>query len=153
MSKSLIFPYGITLREGGTVDIFPAAEIKIQSKDGEQLSVFLLIDSGAALSALPRSDAPFLGIDVERGDIMYISGVNGQSIKGWRHNLNIRFGNNTMNLPFVFLDNPNTPRVLGRAGVFEKFSIIFEERGKRSGLLEFGSKEASSVSKILSKIG
>lgn len=152
MSKSSIFPYGITLREGGTIDVFPAAEIKIQSKEGEWLSVFLLIDSGAALSALPRSDASFLGINVEKGNAMYVSGVSGQPIKGWRHNLNIRFENNAMNLPFVFLDNPNTPRVLGRAGLFEKFSIVFEERSKRSGFLEFGSREADSVSKILSRI-
>jgi len=152
MSKSSVFPYGITLREGGTIDIFPAAEIKVQSKEGEWLSVFLLIDSGAAISALPRSDASFLGIDVARGGVTYVSGVSGQPIKGWAHHLNIRFGNHTMNLPFVFLDNPNTPRVLGRAGLFGKFSIVFEERGKRSGFLDSGSKEANAVSKILSKI-
>lgn len=151
MSKSSIFPYGITLREGGVIDIFPAAEVKIQSKEREWLSIFLLIDSGAALSALPKSDASFFGVDVEMGGVMYISGVSGQPIKGWRHNLDIRFGNNTMNLPFVFLDNPNAPRVLGRAGLFEKFSIVFEERNKRSGFLESGSKEAVSVNKILSK--
>src|SRR3989338_8095166 len=153
MSKSSIFPYGITLREGGVIDIFPAVEIKIQSKEGEWLSIFLLIDSGAALSALPRSDSAFLGIDVEKGSVMYISGISGHPIKGWKHNLNIRFGENTMNLPFVFLDNPNTPRVLGRAGMFEKFSIVFEERGKRSGFLGFGNKETGAISKILSKIG
>lgn len=153
MSKSSIFPYGINLREGVTVDIFPAAEIKIQSKEGEWLSVFFLIDSGAVLSALPRSDAPFLGIDVARGDVMYISGVSGQPIRGWRHSLNVRFGVNTINLPFVFLDNQNAPRVLGRAGLFEKFSIIFEEANKRSGFLERGSREADAVSKVLSRIG
>ena len=153
MSKSLLFPYGITLREGGTIDIFPTAEVKIQSKEGEWLSVFLLIDSGAALSALPRSDSVFLGINVEKGSTMYVSGVSGQPIRGWKHNLNIRFGDNALNLPFVFLDNPNAPRVLGRAGLFEKFSIVFEERGKRTGFLDSSSKEASAVSKILSKVG
>lgn len=153
MSKSSIFPYGIALREGGAINIFPAAEIKIKNKEREWLSIFLLIDSGAALSALPRSDAPFLGIDVESGGIMYISGVSGQPIKGWRHNLDIRFGNNTINLPFVFLDNPISPRVLGRAGLFDKFSIVFEERRKRSGFLESGSKEANAVSKILNRAG
>jgi len=57
-----------------------------------------------------------------------------------------------MNLPFVFLDNPNTPRILGRAGIFEKFSIVFEERGKRSGFLDSKSKEANEVGKVLSRI-
>jgi len=152
MSKSLVFPYGITLREGGAIDMFPSAEIKIQNKEKEWLSIFLLIDSGAALSALPKSDSSFLGINVEKGSVMYISGVSGQPIKGWRHNLDIRFGNNAMNLPFVFLDNPNTPRILGRAGIFEKFSIVFEERGKRSGFLDSKSKEANEVGKVLSRI-
>lgn len=153
MSKSAVFPYGITLREGGTIDIFPAAEVQIQSKEGDLLSVFLLVDSGAALSALPRSDASFLGIELEKGDIMYVGGVSGLPIKGWRHNINIRLGDNEMILPFVLLDSPNAPRVLGRAGLFEKFSVVFEESSKRSGFLECGSKEADTVNKVLSKIG
>ena len=153
MSKSSVFPYGITLREGGIIDVFPVAEVKIQSKEGEWLSFFLLVDSGAALSALPKSDASFFGIGLEKGKVMYITGIGSQSIKGWQHDLSISFRGNIISLPFVFLDNPNAPRVLGRAGLFEKFSVVFEERKKRSGFLESGSKEASAVSKILGRIG
>lgn len=153
MSKSSVFPYGITLREGGTIDVFPMAEVKIQSKEGEWLSLFLLVDSGAALSALPKSDASFFGINFEKDKIIYITGIGSQPIKGWQHNLTISFGGNMMSLPFVFLDNPNAPRILGRAGLFEKFSVVFEERSKRSGFLESGSKEAGAVSKILGRIG
>ena len=125
MSKSAVFPYGITLQDGGTVDTFPAVEMRFQSVAGEWTTLFLLVDSGAALSALPRSDAAFFGIDVVKGVQIHVRGVSGQPLPGWRHIMRVRLGNSTFSLPVVFLDNDETPRVLGRAGVFEKFTIVF----------------------------
>lgn len=149
MSNSAVFPYGITLRDGGAIDIFPAVEAEFLGKNGEWVAVFLIIDSGAFVSALPKSDAVFFGIDVEKGRPTHVLGVNSGSVTGWEHYINVRFGKNFLKIPFVFLDNPSAPRVLGRAGVFEKFTIIFEEKSKRSGFLSLNSKEVNFVSKIL----
>lgn len=142
MSKPAVFPYGIVLREGGTVDTFPIVEVRFEVGENEEVSLFLLLDSGAALSALPRSDAALFGIDVERGALMHIAGVSGKPVKGWRHRLKARLAGEVVNLPVVFLDDVEAPRVLGRADVFVKFTIILEEHKRRSVFLKSGSKEA-----------
>lgn len=145
MSKPIVFPYGIVLKEEGIIDTFPAVEVSFVTKGSGRVSLFLLLDSGAALSALPRSDAAFLGIIVEQGVLMYISGVSGKPIKGWRHRVSIRFAGEDFVLPVVFLDDDEAPRVLGRSCVFEKFTIILEECVKRSVFVRTGSKEAQSL--------
>lgn len=87
--NGVVFPYGITLREGGSLDTFPAAEVFFFSRDNERLSLFLLIDSGATISALPASDAPILGINEKEGIAVQIAGIDGKPINGWRHEIKV----------------------------------------------------------------
>lgn len=152
MSKSFVFPYGITLREGVGLDVFPAAEIFFPYKGEDELSLFLIIDSGAYISALPKSDAGPLGIILEKGDLIIISGIGGKILNGWRHEIKVRIGSEKIFLPIAFLDDDLAPRVLGRLGLFEKFSIVFEESKKRTGFLHNMGKEAKNISKILDKV-
>lgn len=153
MSSGYIFPYGITLREGGMVDTFPAVEISFLSKNGERLSLILLIDSGAVVSALPKTDALVLGIDLQQGVPTPISGVGGEMIAGWKHEISVRIGRrNSFMLPIVFLDNELSPRILGRAGVFDRFTVIFEESQHRSCMLWNNTEESRSVKNILDEI-
>lgn len=152
MSKSLVFPYGITLREAGNIDVFPAVEVGFLDKKSDWISLFLLIDSGAAISALPKSDARVFGINVEYGKSSYISGINGEAIRGWNHNISIKLGEIIFKIPIVFLDLESAPRVLGRAGVFDKFTIIFEEVNRRTGFLNSVDAKTKSVSRILDQL-
>lgn len=151
MSKSTVFPYGITLKKGGKIDIFPAVEALFPSKDGEYFSLFLLVDSGAAISALPKSDALAIGFDAEKGDRISIGGIGNEFIHGWIHELNVKIVEENMILPIAFLDS-ECPRILGRAGIFERFTIIFEESKRRSGFLSQRSREARSIQKLLDNI-
>lgn len=152
MPKSLVFPYGITLREGGILETFPAAEVQFQSKEGEWLSLFLLIDSGGFISALPKTDAPVFGVEIERGLPIFISGISGEATKGWRHELSVKLGNEIITAPFVFLESAFAPRILGREMFFERFTIIFEEARRRSAFLDKDFRHAKSVKKIIDKI-
>lgn len=152
MSRPAVFPYGIVLEERGVIDTFPAVEASFKIPGNDRISLFLLLDSGASLSALPRSDAAFLGVDVERGTLMHVSGVSGKPVKGWRHSMSIQLAGERIVLPVVFLDDAEAPRVLGRADVFSKFTIVFEERKNRSGFLEAGSVKAKSVGRLLDQI-
>jgi len=127
-----IFPYGITLHEDGKIALFPAAEVSFSAKDGESISLFLILDSGATISALPKSDAPMLGINAEQGIPMAIAGIGDGLLRGWRHEITVRIGQETCGLPVVFLDSGRAPRVLGREGIFDRFMIIFEEDKRRS---------------------
>ena len=116
------------------------------------MSFFLLIDSGAYMTALPKSDAEPLGVIVEKGKLTLVGGISGASVRGWRHDISVRFGGSLIKLPIVFIDDDNAPRVLGRAGVFDKFTIVFEESRKRTGFLGENSKVADSIKNILDKV-
>lgn len=146
---SHLFPYGITLREGGNIALFPAAEIALRTKEGEYLSLFLVVDSGATVSALPKSDAPLFGIVAENGIPMIVGGIEGNPIKGWRHVLSIKLEDEDMNIPFVILDTNEAPRVLGREGIFDRYTIVFEESKRRTGLIHAETQEAKQVTEAL----
>jgi len=152
MPNSFVFPYGITLRENGAIDTVPVAEVGFKDKKGEWLSLFLIIDSGATISALPKSDALVFGINVSKGKQMMISGIGGEQLMGWQHQIAIRIGNEILKLPFVFLDNKMAPRVLGRASIFKNFLLVFEEKERRTGFIGGDQKEAGIIHKILNKI-
>jgi len=152
MSKSYVFPYGIALREDAKISISPVAEVGFLNKEGDWLSLFLLIDSGATISALPRSDASVFGIDVEKGTPIIITGIGKESLAGWQHSVKIRFGQEVVSIPIVFLENDSAPRVLGRKGIFGYYTIIFEEKKGRSAFFGVSSREARSISKVIDKI-
>lgn len=152
MSNSFIFPYGITLKEGGVIDTIPVAEVEFKDKKGEWFSLFLIIDSGATVSALPKSDAIVLGIDVKNGKHIVISGIGNEKLSGWQHNIKVRLKNAIIQLPVVFLDKEVTPRILGRAGIFNCFLLVFEENQKRIAFIKESEKEAKLIQKILNKI-
>lgn len=152
MSKSVVFPHGITLREGGRVDTFPAVEVSFEGKKGDWLSLFLVIDSGAMISALPASDAEVFGVNIHTGSEMKIYGIGQESIIGWRHKAKVRLGGNELFLPVVFLDHYNGPRILGREAIFDKFLILFNESRQRTGFISEGSKEERSINAIIDEV-
>lgn len=157
MPNSFIFPYGITLKENGAIDTIPVAEVGFKDKKGEWLSLFLIVDSGATISALPESDASVFGVNVRKGKQMMISGIGGEKLIGWQHQITARIGKEILKFPLVFLDNDTAPRVLGRAGIFENFLLVFEEKGQRTGFKRTGfignnQKEAGIIHKILNEI-
>lgn len=145
MSNPAIFPYGITLKQGGEISTVPVAELSFLNKEGEWLSLFLIIDSGATISALPKSDAAVFGIEAEKGKLMVISGIGGEKLRGWQHQISGRLGEKIFSFPAVFLDGNVVPRVLGRDGIFEKFILVFDEKLRQSGFFENGSKQVKTI--------
>lgn len=152
MSSSFVFPYGIVLREEGIIETLPVAEVAFKNKKGEWYSLFLIIDSGATISALPKSDAEAFGVEVEKGKPLFLSGIGGEKLMGWVHKITAQLGKKVLQLPLVFINNEQSPRVLGREGVFEFFTVVFEEQHKKSGFLGKGTKEAKLVSRVLDSI-
>ena len=153
MPRSCFFSYGISFHESGRVTTFPAAYVNIQDQKGEWASFVLLIDSGATISALPAADASLLGVDAKRGERIAIIGIGGKPVRGWRHELRARLGENQITLPLVFLDDPQSPRVLGRTNIFEQFTVVFEERKHRTGLIGERTQEEKEIRSVLDRIG
>ena len=149
MSKPIIFPYGINLQDGGKVNLFPGAKVEFKNRDGEWLALFLIIDSGATISALPKSDAEIMGINAATGAPALVAGIGNQYMKGWQHYVAAKLNGTRLRIPITFLDNNNAPRVLGRAGIFNNFTIIFEESMKRSGFFDEHTTGFRAIRKIL----
>ena len=133
-SRGIVFPYAIALRGDGAVHVVPVAAIDIKAKSGEWFGFSLIIDSGASVSVLPKHDAELLDVRPASGKATMIQGVGGTQLRGWEHKLTIRCGSDTFRCPIVFLDTANAPRILGRFGVFDRYTIIFEEYARRTGL-------------------
>lgn len=132
--SGIVFPYAITLSGGGAVAIVPVAALGIKTRSGAWISFSLIIDSGATISALPRTDAELIGVNLARGKPVVIQGVGGTALHGWEHRIFIRCGTSVFRCPFVFLDADKAPRILGRLGVFDRYTVIFEESVRRTGL-------------------
>lgn len=147
-NNGFVFSYGIKLEENGLIQTFPAAEIFFPYKKEGLISLIFLIDSGASISALPKSDALAFGINYKKGKKMLISGVSGKAILGFRHEINTIFKNEKIKLPVVFIDNDFAPRVLGREGIFNNFTIIFEEKEKRTGFIKNSSSQSKNIKNI-----
>src|SRR5262245_13364344 len=152
MYKSCLFPYGFTLEEMGRVKIFPAAEVLFRTAAGEWATTFLLIDSGASVSALPKSDAALLGVELKSCEPAMVRGFSGKPLHGWRHQIRIRLEDNELRIPIVFVNSDTAPRVLGREGVFENFTIVLDEHQHRSGFLALTTPEAMAVRSVLDQL-
>jgi hypothetical protein len=98
-TQSIVFPYSIKLREEGLVEIFPAARVTFITKPNKHFLLVLLIDSGAAISALPKSDAEELGADLRRGTPIPISGISGTITRGIKYELDAQIGNEKSRSP------------------------------------------------------
>lgn len=148
---NVVFPYAVRLQEGGRADVFPAAEVFFPTASGEWASLLLVIDSGASISALPASDARVFDLNPAHGIPMPVSGIGARRLIGRKHELNVRLGQHELLLPLVFLPGA-APRILGRAGIFPRFTVIFEEARKRSAFLHSSHPSARNVTAFIDSL-
>ena len=140
------------MEESGNLSIFPAVTIQISSKDGEELSLVALIDSGATISGMPKHIASFLGINLKKGKPLRVFGVHGKYIRAWRHDVSAQIGKNIFKLPVAFLDDEHAPRVLGREGIFDRFTVTFAETKQCSAFFANETQEAQMITDMVSKL-
>src|SRR5437870_2450268 len=73
----------------GTIHV-PIVELEIQDARGPFVPFSLCVDSGAVVSLLPRSAAPFLGLDPSAGRPIELGGIGRHAMKARLHDLVIR---------------------------------------------------------------
>ncbi len=125
MVKQLVFDY--VERRGRAYPLIP-----VTLRARQELTLYALVDSGAVISLFPEDVAEAIGLDLDKGEALYLTGVGGY-IKG-RLVPDVEavvegFGTQ---IPIVFV--PYTPielAVLGRKGFFEAFEITFREWEKK----------------------
>ena len=129
--KRVIFPYGIRFQENGRIDVFPAVEIFVLGRNRKGIRALFHIDSGATTSILPFSDSEVLGTNAKSGAKVFVRGVSGESLLGYRSRIVIVLSERKITIPVIFIEGSNIPRILGREGVFSRFGVLFDEPHRR----------------------
>ena len=110
-------------------DIYrPIAKVSLQSpKLATRTDVWMVVDTGADFTILPRYVAKDLGIDLETDCIVDTTkGVGGeQTIHLFKRNIKAQIGNFTRVVPIAFFNSDDLPPLLGRLGFIETFDTEF----------------------------
>lgn len=93
-----------------------------------------MLDSGADISAIPKSIAELLGLNFE-GKITLAYGIGGK-VKSVESEVRVLVQKGheryEFNLPVkIILDDYNFPILLGRQGFFNKFVITFDQENEK----------------------
>lgn len=119
------FPYHET-PDGG---FFPVIPLKLRYQK-EVVETFALIDSGATISIFRPEVAEQLGVKIENGKEIYLTGVGGR-IKDYLHRLKIEVADKKFVCPIIFsYEFTVSFNLLGREKFFKNFVIIFDEKKK-----------------------
>lgn len=109
---------------------FPVIEVKLK-KSHKELKVKALIDSGASFSVFRPEIAQYLGINLENGRMIYLTGIGGR-ILGYIHSILLQVEDKTFLCKIVFSQEFNVSfNLLGRDNFFLPFVISFLEKRKK----------------------
>ena len=89
-----------------------------------------LVDSGADVSMVPKSIAELVGLDLKKARKHRTYGVEGKGLLVYEGSLAIKIGTHQIKIPCLFSSQEKTPLLLGRTGLFNRFTIVFENRTK-----------------------
>ena len=136
--KILTIPYQHTLYKHFGNAINPKIKIPVKTLKGFKETEFL-IDSGAVVSALPKTKAASMGIDLTKLPRITIEGFAGQKTFAYRGEFIVLIGQEEVIIPVVFSENPQANNILGRIGFFDKFNIFFDAESKSIVITKKGS--------------
>jgi len=129
---TISFRYKTVKRPDGTLVKTPSIPITLIGK--ESFDTIALLDSGADISAIPKSIAELLSLNME-SKVTFTYGIGGKaSSVETTVKILIQKGHERyiFNLPVkVILDEYNFPVLLGRLGFFDKFVITFDQENER----------------------
>lgn len=115
---------------------FPIIEVTLKH-GSKQINVEALLDSGASFSVFQPEIAEYLGITIEKGSKIYLTGIGGR-ILGYLHKIPVTIAQTTFSCKVVFSQEFNVSlNLLGRNNFFLPFIISFFEK-KRKVSLERG---------------
>ena len=125
---STTFPY---LEKDG--QHFPVIHVLLQVRK-KAIKVNSLVDSGASFSVFRPEIAEYLGIPIERGSPIYLTGIGG-SILGYTHRVSMTAGGKTFRCKIIFSKEFTVSfNLLGRDNFFSPFVISFMEHDRKTVL-------------------
>ncbi|PIR43320.1 hypothetical protein COV24_03280 [candidate division WWE3 bacterium CG10_big_fil_rev_8_21_14_0_10_32_10] len=104
----------------------PVCEVNfiINNQNGPY-KTFMIIDSGADISIIPKTIGEDLGL--KKTDLHYLGGVGGR-VGYYINYINVELAGKNFTIPVAWLTNDSVPMLLGRKGVFSEFDICFKEK-------------------------
>lgn len=108
----------------------PVAKVSLKSfKDNLWTNAWMVVDSGADFTILPRYLSQDLGISLEHDCIKdTTAGVGGeQTIYLCKRKAKVKIGPFEREIPLGFLDSNEVPALLGRLGFLETFETTFHK--------------------------
>lgn len=126
----LTIPYQQTLYKHFGNAINPQVSLPVKTIRGYKEFEFL-IDSGAVVSALPKTMAEDLGVDLTSLPRITIEGFAGQKTFAYKGEFVIKIGADETTIPVVFSENPQANNILGRIGFFDQFNIKFDANSQQ----------------------
>lgn len=132
---TLSFKYKCIKRPDGTEVKTPSIPILLLGK--EKIDTIALLDSGADISALPLAIAEIIGLDLS-GERTPAYGIGGK-VESVETSLNIILEKGherySLRIPVKVILGPyDFPILLGRAGFFDQFVIVFDQDQERVSL-------------------
>lgn len=106
----------------------PIAKVTLKSPSTDKLvDVWMIIDTGADYTILPRHFSEKLRISLERDCFKDVtSGVGGeQTVYFFKNKVKAKIGHLKRSIPLAFLDSNEIPALLGRLGFLETFDTEF----------------------------
>lgn len=106
----------------------PIAKVTLKSpRVDKSVDVWMVVDTGADYTVLPRHFSDKLRISLERDCVKDITfGVGGeQTVYFCKNKIKARIGSLKRDIPLAFLDSNEVPALLGRLGFLETFNTEF----------------------------
>lgn len=107
----------------------PRAEVTFPLDGKPSISAWMIIDTGADHTILPKSLADALGISLRKDCTKEkTNGVGGsQSVYYLKKKIPVLVGSLKRDVPLAFFDNDRLPPLLGRLGFLETFDVTFSK--------------------------
>lgn len=106
----------------------PVAKVTFKSPTNEKLvDVWMIVDTGADYTILPRHFSEKLRVSLERDCIKDITkGIGGEQVVYlYKSKIQAKIGFLERRVPLAFLDSDEVPPLLGRLGFLETFDTQF----------------------------
>jgi hypothetical protein len=104
----------------------PVARVALRN-EGKTVVFFPYIDSGADVTLIPRSIGEALGLGLNKSDIEELAGIGEGKVAVVRQQVGMSVGSTTFPCEIAWALIEEVPPLLGRKGVFDRFSVEFRE--------------------------
>ena len=138
------FDYRKERTRDGEIVYRPVVYLYLRGKDNNLYLFDAYIDSGADISLFTKTDCALLGHKLEKGEEKLIGGIGGGLIRTFVHKVPVRIGEIEFEARIAFAVLEEIPRLLGRADIFKRFQLLFDESILK---VYFTSKSASTTTK------